>query len=1056
VGWLGVAIRRAVYDLPLVLAAAVIVLVASGVLVAASIYPEAVVRAGIVTSLREANPVQSSIAISIDVKPADLQTFDSTVRQLVADALGPANGETTLLARSDAYAALTNGLGPQSGGSSIFAYAEGLEAHAHLVSGAWPADEAAPPSDPTAPVDAAVSEAGASALGVQLGSLVSATSRLDMHRVLLVRIVGVFAPNDGGDAYWGGDPLLVGGIEARGSFTTVGPLFVGRQVLIDRTLGVRSSISWRAVPAFPEFSAENVGGIGNEVRVLADRLAGKLGRDQTITVTTGLPALLGAVGGQLTEARSGSTLVAGQMVVLAMYALIFVAALVVGQRRASTSQIRSRGASGRQLVALAAIEAVVIAVPAAALGLPLGLGLATLLAGGTAGIRVSGDVAILAGVAALVAVVGLTLPTVAATGPLAAVRRSPGRQRAAAFIQRSRLDLAIAALAAIALWRLRGSVSAGEVAATPLAIVGPAVGLLAGAILLLRIVPLLGTAIERALVRSGSKGRALAVRAVARRSVAAARPALLVAMSTAIAIFAGGYGLTWQASQQDQAAFTVGADIRGELPTGSTTVDGLGGARLHSVAQQAAGYEAVAGVTAAAPLAHEDFSAGTTVPSGTLVAMAPEDAGVIPFRSDLGSRPFTDLLASLQAARPSPATIPLPPGARRARVRITLPGTVAPTARLSVAIVTRDGHGLLTRLETTPALGGPSDAYVATIDPSAAGSPGLSILSVELHLAGAGDPAAAEIGVAGVEASPATGGDDAWSPVDAAAALAAWSVSPSPSAGFVAEATSLAETKAAPLDALVDPAVLAASGEPVGGQALIRHGFSTQRTLRMDGTVSGFPGQSGTGLVIVDLASFQLATYLASGSIPGPDEWRFSVQPGTDRAVVAALTGGPGPLSGLRSTALEVAARLNDPIVVAIAGMLVLAAAAAATFAVVGFVTAAWTSTKSRVPEYAVARALGLSRGSIRGWLALEQAFPAVVGLGWGFLLGIGLEWLVLPAVIHAPGGGLPVPAALVVVPSAVVLGYVAAAVVLLASTAAALARTVEGAGLVEPLRGEP
>ncbi|HEX8025176.1 MAG TPA: ABC transporter permease, partial [Candidatus Limnocylindrales bacterium] len=123
---------------------------------------------------------------------------------------------------------------------------------------------------------------------------------------------------------------------------------------------------------------------------------------------------------------------------------------------------------------------------------------------------------------------------------------------------------------------------------------------------------------------------------------------------------------------------------------------------------------------------------------------------------------------------------------------------------------------------------------------------------------------------------------------------------------------------------------------------------------------------------------------------------------------------------------------------------------------IVGFVTAAWTSTQSRVPEYAVARALGVSRGSIRGWLALEQAFPAIAGLAWGFVLGLGLEWLVLPAVIHAPGGGLPMPAALVVVPGPVVIAYVGAAVVLLVLIAAVLSRSVERAGLVEPLRGEP
>jgi FtsX-like permease family len=1100
VGWLGVALRRAAHDAALIVAAALVVLVAAGVLVAAAIYPDAIVRAGIARTLAAADPVASGIAVTIDVRQSDAATFDATVRDVVAAALGPASGDIRLTGQSEAYGLAS---GDAQSAATRFAFAEGIESHAHLLRGRWATDTGAPTiAGPPAEMEATLGEPAALALQVDAGSEFDVTSRLDPHVRFTVRVVGIFAVDDPADAFWGGDGFLLSGTEQRGPFLTIGPLFIGRDALLSRTIVTRVSLAWRAVPAFGRFAPENLSAIGGNVGALPDRLAGRLGRGQAIVVRTELPRLLGAVSSGLTQAGSGSTLVAGQMVVLAMYALIFVAALVVGQRRATTSLIRARGASSRHLIGLALIEALVIAAPAAALGLPLGLWLAAFLAAAgpsvaatsaavaPAVVGLSQPVIGLAGVAGLVAIVGLALPTVLAVGPLARVHRSPGRQRAAALLQRSRIDLALAGLGVIALWRLRGSTGAAEVTATPLAAAGPAIGLLAGAILLLRIVPVIGRLMEGGLVRGGSVAGALSVRSVARRSAAYGRPALLFAMSAAIGLFAVGYGRTWEASQRDQAAQAVGADIRGQVGSGTAPGDTTTGAA----------YRAIPGVTAATPVAHEDFATGSSLEHGMLLAVVPEAMrSVAAFRPDLGSRPFGDLMAGLAAARPTLPLIALPTGTRRVRVRPDLRLTPAAGAAhlpagwagLSVGLVVRDAVGLIHRVTSAPALGTPEDAFVIPIpDPGTdPGSQASGIVAVELHLAlPGGQVLTGSVGIRTIETSAAETAAD-WTPIDAGTTFGAWTIlrsafdvrpTPLPSgpgtvpgdligATIPAEApltgpgtqtiaarpTALTEIAAAPLAALVDPTLLIATGAATGDVVLIRHASSVTRKIRAGDTVTSFPGLAVSGIAIVDLGTFQLAGYATDETIPAPDEWWLAVAPGSDRQVMAALAIGPNALQGLHSKAIETESRINDPIALAISGMLILAAAAAAAFAAIGFAAAAWASTQSRLAEFAVARALGLTRRQVSGWLLLEQAFPTLIGVGWGIVLGVALEWLVLPAVTLAPGGGPAVPAALIALPLDLIAGYLGIAAALIAGTAVVLSRVVERAGMTDPLRGE-
>ena len=128
--------------------------------------------------------------------------------------------------------------------------------------------------------------------------------------------------------------------------------------------------------------------------------------------------------------------------------------------------------------------------------------------------------------------------------------------------------LALVALAVVAFWQLQtvgpqlSERVRGQFGVDPLLVVAPALGLLAGAVLALRIVPLLANVGER--IAAGGRGTipALASWQVARRPVRYARSSLLLMMAIGIGFFAAAYATTWIGSQQDQAAYEVGADIR--------------------------------------------------------------------------------------------------------------------------------------------------------------------------------------------------------------------------------------------------------------------------------------------------------------------------------------------------------------------------------------------------------------------------------------------------------------------------------------------------------------
>jgi hypothetical protein len=395
----------------------------------------------------------------------------------------------------------------------------------------------------------------------------------------------------------------------------------------------------------------------------------------------------------------------------------------------------------------------------------------------------------------------------------------------------------------------------------------------------------------------------------------------------------------------------------------------------------------------------------------------------------------------------------------------------------------------MSRITATRAPGGGDNVFIlplrdgAPVDPAASRALGGAAIEVEVTPP-AGPGIVGSLGVGAVETNASPTGDGDWQPIDLGPTLGAWtfsrtsfgtvavpmSVDPARPGRVVIGAddpvTGLGATTIAfrpgafdglaqaPMAAILDDRALAATLTTVGDTVPARHGFSETWNLAVTGVVSSVPGVTGTGAVIVDLGTLQAMAYGSDGTVPPADEWWLTTDGRDDPAIARAVAAAPFGLTDVRSRRMETAARLDDPVALALFGTLRLAAVAALVFAGVGLAASAWAAGRARRGEFAVVRALGLRRRELATWLVTEQAFPIALGVGGGVLLGIVLGVVVLPVTTRAPNGATPVPPALVGVPWDLVGLIVLAGTIAVIGTTGLVLRGIQSVGVAATLRG--
>ncbi|HEX5578755.1 MAG TPA: FtsX-like permease family protein, partial [Candidatus Limnocylindria bacterium] len=718
-----VSLERMRVDWPIVGAAWLITLLAATLLAAGPIYSSAVSLAGLHRVLADAPVPDSNVEVTLRAGAADAPAIDASVTNALHEALGGLPAEVRWSGQSNTFA--LPGQDPDEVRDlTVLGFADGIEEHASLVDGAWPAE---PPGEE--PTDVAVSEEAAAEMRAAVGDELELVSRLDASMAVTVRVAGIYHVDDPADPFWWEDQQLLAGVSVSERYRTIGPLLATRANAFAHAGTGTVAFTWHAFPDFGELGVDETAALRARLRDLPARLEAAL-PDATPRVATQLGPILARSERSLLVSRTGVLLLIIQLAVLAAYAIVLTANLLVEHRRVHTALLRSRGAGTGQIAGLALTEGLVLAVPAAVLGPWLAVGALSLLnvAGPLSSIQlgivpvVSADAYLAAGVAALGCVVLLVLPALTAARSFMAEQSGISRQETRTLGQRIGIDLALLAVTVIALWQLRlyGSPLSTSVRGTlgldPLLVAAPAIGLLAGGVLALRLLPLMAVLIERAVARGRRLVGSMGARQLARRPLRYTRAALLLMLAISMGIFAVSYGSTWADSQRDQAAYQVGADVRVEPGRGPSAIPPWA---------QAGTFAAVDGVTRAMPVRRERLSVTRAAGVGTLIGLEADASAAIHFRPDQASAPLGDLLAPLGAQRPQTRLIELSgqPARLRVSAEVAITSLVQPTfdpetgegagapVPLSVldgrplfgaSVVLRDADGLLHRFSADP------------------------------------------------------------------------------------------------------------------------------------------------------------------------------------------------------------------------------------------------------------------------------------------------------------------------------------------------------------------
>jgi hypothetical protein len=1082
-GW-RVSLHRTRADWPIVAAAWLITLLAAVLLSIGPIYSSAASSAGLHRALEDAPASDTNIYASVYLPPSTAEKLDGRVRAELGRVISSLGGSIERDVRTTQTFALP---GTQEGGlqdRAVLGFLDGLPDHATLVDGAWPTESAGP----SAPIEAVVLQAVAKQLRLGVGDMVPLTvSGFDRNTVVPVRLVGIFEPARAADPFWHGDRQLTSGVAENLSFRTFGPFLTTPMGLLQRSDIPSVHVQWGVFPNFEHLTLDDSSGLRNRIADLPDRLQIAVGGD--VVVTTGLPAILGGVERSLLVSRASVLLLMLQLAILAAYAIILTASLLVDYRRVDTALLRSRGAGPWQMAVLSLAEGLLLAIPAVLVAPWLAVGALALLnvVGPLADAhlaivpQVTLDGYVAASAAGAVCVVLLALPALLAARGFASEQRELSRQETRTFGQRMGIDVALLAVSGIALWQLRlygaplTRTVLGSLRLDPLLVAAPAIGLLAGGVLALRILPLLAQGAESLVERGRDLVGSLGIRQLARRPLRYTRSALLLMIAMSTGVFALSYAATWSAAQRDQAAYQVGADVR-VVPGRST------GDLPASVLPRA--YAGLTGANEVTPVERETDAIAYGSTSGDLLALdADVAAGIVLLRPDESQKPLGELMRLLRAGRPEPPLATLPMGTTSLRVVTLFEGLVltatvfdpktqegheeplGPAAlrdvRITVSAIVRDARGLLYRVESDQTRAAPLTAIVLSLEPieerrTEQGAKVDARLDGPIQLAGLGvnvwlpldTSASGSVGVAKLSAGASRDGPFSevplastgrWTgttsqsgqvfssvPADQAGGLAAplsneqGSVFGNGPSGPPAQISFLPAPVASlegAMPVIANEAFLAATRSAPGDTVVVSvEGVLQHPTIAA--VVDTFPATDpARPLLIFDEPSLALLRLQATGATRSADEWWIAAGSGASDGLTTSLRSSTFDSIEVVSVVDRTRSLSTDPVALGIIGALTLGFVATGLFAIVGLAVSAAVSARQRRTEFALLRALGLSSRQLSGWLWLENGSLVLISLMAGTSLGLLVGWLVLPFVTVTQQARAPVPPVLVSVP---------------------------------------
>ncbi|MBB4946947.1 hypothetical protein F4556_002482 [Kitasatospora gansuensis] len=1042
---LGFVLRRLRGRLPLAAAVLFTVLITTTVLTTLVAFNRTVAEAGLRRNLDGGSRVDLLLSAdhALDTRAAD----DAGVTALGAQLFAGLPVTTQSLARSRSYG-LPGAPGPtREVDLTVLAALD--RSRLKLTAGQWPV------ADGT--VQTAVPASALARLGLTENALPAQVTLSDRYggRPLTVRVTGVYRAADRDAPYWRLDPLGGREIQVRG-FTTYGPMLVDDGVFTSGLLpqGSRGSL---LTADFGAADPERVEQLRARTAQLPELVKQHLPGTQ---LQTELPALLAELHSATLVTKSTLLIGALQLAVLAGAALLLVVHLVAERQTRENALLTARGATRRRLSAWTAVEALLLALPAALLAPLLTGPLLRLLTsyGPLTGMALEhADTAIrwpVAGACALACVALTALPAMLRGDGGRVVSR---RQAVVSTVARSGADLALVALAVVAYQQLGArtgglSVAAdGELGIDPVLVAAPTLALCAGTLLVLRLLPFAARLGARLAARGRGLGPALGGWQLARRPGRANGPVLLLVLAVATGVLALGQHAAWRDSQHDQADFATAGGLR------------IWGSALPTLGQGGR-YAALPGGDRLLPVARIDQSLPGDLPGRVLLTDTARAATGLTVRPDLlDGRSAGELFAPL--SEPQPAGLRLP--GRPARIDLTVAVHVADHAGLDwnrffpdappeplqapdLWLRLRDGFGashriLVSQLPPRSELTVSVDLGALTAAPLGSVAAPLTLTGFELthptgSREGGGELTVRRLAVSDTATGPATtvpapvgtwtATTEAGTPADVRSGAAADSmltIAYLQSTSHRSTVLAPGSTQSGPdVNGLATRAYLTAVGAKVGDLIRVQVG-SANLPVRITGAVEALPVY-GTTALLLDLPRADRWLSDRGADTPAVNEWWLPAAGPGDRTpaeAAAALRAGP-TAQQLTLREEDAAARIGDPLSAAPQSALAALALAAAVLAAIGFTAASAASASERAGESAVLLALGASRRLLNRTAAAEQVVLVTIGTAVGLLLGAVLVHLVVPLLVLTPAARPPVPEVLVGLPLGQVLALAA------------------------------
>lgn len=1037
-----IALRRTVSDWRLQAAAAFGMLLAVALMASGVIYSQALAETALRNTLLNVPEEDLNITFRTfhNLERPAVEASERYVEEQIRRPLSPYVGEDVLLIQTSTLFLsglpqldVENSVRPRSSLQTI----TDLPDHVRIIEGRMPRAR-------SGEIEVLIDSPGASAVSLSVGDSFQAfRPGSGRDETVTVRVSGIFEPVEPDTHYWA--------LGTWDRFTNTErqwaalPLYTTHenllQVLPDSINALLSDFVWLFFTDVPGLSA-------SEVEALQSVLHGistDIGTDvPNSNWRTELDEVLDRYSSLLLLARVPLFLMVFLVVSVLLYYMFLIAGLIGRIRTSEVAVFRSRGASTLQVGLVILVEGLIMALPAVVAGpfvaqaLVLFTGRLFPVASGVQGLDVGGlsssTFALGAvGAAFTVAVFTATVLRAASKG-IVSLQSSSARPPEVPFIHRYYIDVVLLGVIGLLWWQLRyrGSFLIQPAPGSPAEIditllLGPILGVLVAGLLVLRLVPLVLRTATLIAEPFGPVWLVHALNRVARDPIPSGSLLVLLALAASLGMLGSSILSTLERSQEEQARYQAGADLRVEYELDD---------QLPGEQNVAGDVAAIPGVAAAAEVMRMDTRVTTEAFGSSAVLLSVDtdafsDAAWV--RPDILNDSLKDNLQRSESNGRSEGIL-LPQDATAIGIWVHA-GRVSPGTLLLARM--QDGAGAYFDMRIG-GVAGQGWHYIEESIPSVRSAtrtyterilqPPFTLRALWLggRRVGSGG------GVVFMDSLQAVTPDgpveldsfqnvDGWRPLEDLSTPGLYTLDTSeavtragsPSAAFTWVESGLTLRGIRPgtgellVPALVSREIASSVSE---GEVILAFVGSTSVPLLVSGTVEFFPtlDPRESPFLVADLDALLDYLYMHGNRLIGGDTEVWARLDGTvsSTSVEASIEDAGWPVESDYHASTMVEARTSDPLLTAgWSGLLALSFLAVVMAGASSLILYTYIDARERLGEFAVLRSLGFSRLQVNGIVWFNLAITFIFGLAAGTLGGQLLGIAVLPLLEVAEDG---------------------------------------------------